>query len=86
MISEHKLACPAVIFFVSCHAVELHQRAFDVLVWDSVFLLSGLGGLCELVQHLIIFDYIPVSESLESKLVIQNAPAAIDYSDRSFFS
>ncbi|XP_074429652.1 mitochondrial enolase superfamily member 1 [Larus michahellis] len=31
---------------------------------------SGLGDLCELVQHLIIFHYIPVSESLESKLIM----------------
>uniref|UniRef100_A0A663EES4 Enolase C-terminal domain-containing protein n=1 Tax=Aquila chrysaetos chrysaetos TaxID=223781 RepID=A0A663EES4_AQUCH len=45
----------------------------------------GLGGLSELVQHLIIFNYILVSESLESRLVIQNTPVAIDYGDSSFF-
>uniref|UniRef100_A0A8B9Z208 Enolase superfamily member 1 n=1 Tax=Buteo japonicus TaxID=224669 RepID=A0A8B9Z208_9AVES len=45
----------------------------------------GLRGLSELVQHLIIFNYILVSESLESRLVIQNTPVAIDYSDSSFF-
>ncbi|KAM6210922.1 LOW QUALITY PROTEIN: mitochondrial enolase superfamily member 1 [Sarcoramphus papa] len=46
----------------------------------------GLGGLCELVQHLVIFDYIPISESLESRLVIQNTPVAVGYGDHSFFS
>ncbi|KAM6375914.1 LOW QUALITY PROTEIN: mitochondrial enolase superfamily member 1 [Alca torda] len=39
---------------------------------NSVLLMakkaSGFGDLCELVQHLIIFDYIPVSESLESQV------------------
>ncbi|KAM6143000.1 LOW QUALITY PROTEIN: mitochondrial enolase superfamily member 1 [Phoenicopterus ruber ruber] len=47
-------------------------------------LQHGLGGLCELVQRLVRFDYIPVSESLESRLVIQITPVAIDYGDHSF--
>lgn len=32
---------------------------------------AGGVGLCELVQHLIIFDYISVSGSLENRLVIK---------------
>lgn len=30
---------------------------------------AGGVGLCELVQHLIIFDYISVSTSLQNRLV-----------------
>lgn len=41
-------------------------------------------GLCELVQHLIIFDDISASGSLESMLVIQNTPVTV-YHEVPFF-
>ncbi|KAM6103466.1 LOW QUALITY PROTEIN: mitochondrial enolase superfamily member 1 [Theristicus caerulescens] len=43
-------------------SVLLMAKKFQIFLW------YGLGGLCEFVQHLIIFDYIPVSGSLESSL------------------
>jgi len=74
VISERELTCTAVIFFVSPHAVGLHQRAFDVLVLGTVFSID-LGALCESVQRLIIFYYIPVCE----RVPIQNTPVAIGW-------
>lgn len=85
VIAEHKLACTAGNFFVSCHAIGLHQRTFYVFVLSTVFFYYGFGGLRESVQQLIVFDYIPVSGSLESRLVTQNTPVAIDYGDCSVF-
>ncbi|KAM9260864.1 mitochondrial enolase superfamily member 1 [Cariama cristata] len=54
---------------------RLHQRALDVVVWALSFSSMDLG-VSELVQRLIIFDYIPVAESLQADVATWWSPHA----------
>ncbi|CAM9269558.1 unnamed protein product [Bubo scandiacus] len=56
-----------------------------VMIFKQLLQAKALSYLQIDIQHLIIFDYIPVSESLQSRLVIQITPVAIAYGDSFFF-
>ncbi|KAM6410650.1 LOW QUALITY PROTEIN: mitochondrial enolase superfamily member 1 [Pluvialis apricaria] len=51
----------------SCRLGSVNENLSVLLMAKKFQSKSGLGCLCELVHHLIIFDYITVSESLGSK-------------------
>uniref|UniRef100_A0A8C0IBF0 Uncharacterized protein n=1 Tax=Bubo bubo TaxID=30461 RepID=A0A8C0IBF0_BUBBB len=56
-----------------------------VVIFKQLLQAKALSYLQIDIQHLTIFDYIPVSESLQSRLVIQITPVAIAYGDSFFF-